>query len=486
MKKLILLFFFLFLAKGLFSQNPKVTGFNLTKEQMYKDFDSFRETLREFWPHAEAQRLVTGIDTDGELDAMRAEIDTVTGDAGFFDVMIRTIFLCSDQHLSLAPSEWCPEESKISNEWINKYYRYGYNQKFPVKYIDGRYYTYLMTRTGTEETIVPEGARLLKISGIPIDSYVADYNRKMQSNTLWDQKHGKFYAEDLNDPRTGRVADHYTWTYEVKGKQHTVAMDRAHIVIRGPRKGLKFCGVRYFEDDGVLFVRLPRMHQADLDTIRGQLVSYKNKAIDRVIIDVRGNGGGSDRVWMQILAAILDKDLRLHLAVATKNADRASLINREIPPRAIQVGRDTLYEVPIEWNIKKADNSLDYAGTVYVIFDNSRCYSSTGSLKSACNRSDRLVSVGYPSGFLLGIGVTPMPGYLDESKLTYRIPLCLETTGVRSGHPEDYWQSAVEVEVKRPSFEKYEKIVFNTQEDIYSGPFLKKYDACYRRILKLR
>lgn len=86
-------------------------------------------------------------------------------------------------------------------------------------------------------------------------------------------------------------------------------------------------------------------------------------------------------------------------------------------------GRDTLYAVPVTYRIEPLERSLHYGGKIYVIFDADRCYSSTGSLLSACAVDDRLVSVGQRSGFLLGVGTTPMPGFLDHSKIVYRIPL---------------------------------------------------------------
>ena len=46
--------------------------------------------------------------------------------------------------------------------------------------------------------------------------------------------------------------------------------------------------------------------------MRKQLQSYAGRRIDKVI-DVRGNGGGSDLAWMDILAAITDRDDRARL-----------------------------------------------------------------------------------------------------------------------------------------------------------------------------
>ena len=99
---------------------------------------------------------------------------------------------------------------------------------------------------------------------------------------------------------------------------------------------------------------------------------------------------------------------------------------------------------------------------------------------------DRLVSVGQRSGFLLGVGTTPMPGFLDHSKIVYRIPLALEVTGARDGRPEDCYMGNVDIEVPVRSFKKFYAPYYETDEDIYGEEFLYNHDACFRRILRLK
>ena len=50
------------------------------------DYDSLRMVLHKYWPHGEVQRLVTGYDAYGRIDDLRGAIDTVTCEAGFFNV----------------------------------------------------------------------------------------------------------------------------------------------------------------------------------------------------------------------------------------------------------------------------------------------------------------------------------------------------------------------------------------------------------------
>ncbi|MCI5718526.1 MAG: S41 family peptidase [Alistipes sp.] len=455
----------------------------LTKEQMYMDYDSLRMVLRKYWPHGEVQRLVTGYDAYGRIDELRGAIDTVTCEAGFFSVIMQMMFACNDQHVSLSWESWCREESAMTGEWSKRYNTFGYDQKRAVKYVGGRYYTLRQVDTATGEEVVPLGARLLAVGGIPIDEYASGANMRMQANTLWDWKRGKFYTVDLNDPRTIGAAERNTWTIRHGGRTRTVDLDGTRTEAEmGPNAG--FRGVRYFERDGILFVRLPSMSPQLSAEICEQLQSYAGRRIDKVVIDVRGNGGGSDLAWMDLLAAITDRTIAPDCRMAFKERWRAEEIGANA--ERVLYGRDTLYAVAGTDKIVPSERSLRYGGKIYVIFDADRCYSSTGSLLSACAMDERLVSVGQRSGFLLGVGTTPMPGFLDHSKIVYRVPMALEVTGAREGHPEDCYMGRVDVEVPIRSFKSFYAPYYETDDDIYGEEFLYNHDACFRRILRLK
>ena len=218
--------------------------------------------------------------------------------------------------------------------------------------------------------------------------------------------------------------------------------------------------------------------------ICGQLQTYADRIINKVVIDVRGNGGGSDLAWMELLAAITDRTIVPDCRMAFKERWRAEEIGADA--ERVVYGRDTLYAVTGTDKIVPSERSLRYGGKIYVIFDADRCYSSTGSLLAACAVDDRLVSVGQRSGFLLGVGTTPMPGFLDHSKIVYRIPLALEVTRAREGHPEDCYMGRVDVEVPVRSFKKFYAPYYETDDDIYGEDFLYNHDACFRRILRLK
>lgn len=459
----------------------------LTKKQMYQDFDSLRQTIRSYWAQAEIQRLVTGRDINRELDDMRVQIDTVTGYAGFYDVMTRLLFTCNDQHVSWDfPNGFPKKVIESSRQKWSDYYRYSFRQYIPIRYIDGRYYT-MEVADKNDRPLIPEGSRIVAVSGMPIDRYVAEVNRRMQANTLWDWKHKKFYTIAINDPRTLRAASKYTWTYLDKGKKHTVDMDGAQVKRRGARKNAGFLGAVYFEPEGILFIRVPAMDYSKIEELKESILKHKSKAIRQIIIDVRYNGGGDDRTWREMLGVLIDRDLTVNLSIAFKNKEQVEYIQphykRATPIEPLIVGTDTLYNFSYEHTVERAPESLDFPGKIYVLFDRDFCYSSTGSFKSICNRSDRLVSVGQPSGFLLGVG-SPMYGCLDESLIAYRLSRSVETTGVRKGHPEDFYQSRVEIPVKMPSYDRYYRILYNYTGDLYGKEFLYNYDPWFRKVLK--
>lgn len=483
-KPLLLISFFIGTILLVVPIDAQEKEFNLTKAQMYADFDTLYFNIKTISPQSELRKKVIGIDILKEVKQLRSEIDTVTTDAGFYDIITRALFLCQNPHTSLAFS--FPDSSAVaaSNKW-SKYYRYGYNQKKAILYISGHYYTPpILDKEGMIR--IPGGSRITAISGIPIDKYMSKWNRLMQNNTCWDSKLKKYYSLDLNDPRTLGISDHYTWTYSYQGKQATVDVADTRVQ---PYAGSGYFDykVSYFPKDGVLFIRIPQMNMSKTEFLRQEILQYKGKEIRKVIMDVRGNGGGADEVWMTLLGAILDENLDLPEVLTYKNKEYLKLDMTyenysDSKVKITQIGRDTLYSYPLGRHISVGKETIAYKGPVYILFDD-RCFSSTLALLSLCKYTDRLTSVGLPNGFIGGQGITPMYCCLDESKIIFRVEKTLEGTQVRKSHLKDYFQTDIEI----PLTLTYE--AYGNKRDykgyLYSEDFLYNYDPMFQKVVSL-
>lgn len=74
---------------------------NLTKEQMYQDFDTLVYKIQEISPHLVSKKIVWNYDILKTIKPYRKEIDTITSYSSFFQLVDKTLSTCQDGHTSL-------------------------------------------------------------------------------------------------------------------------------------------------------------------------------------------------------------------------------------------------------------------------------------------------------------------------------------------------------------------------------------------------
>lgn len=452
---------------------------SLTKQQMLEDYDQLYTTLTTKVPHFAVRKRVTGIDIPKELRRIRNDIDTVTCDGGFYDVIFRALAACNDQHIS-------PNQTRDSvamahtKEAYQKYFRYGGSKANKVYYIDGKYLTRGFQNKDTE--VIPFFSELTHVNGIPVDKYVAKYNRLVSDATRWDFKHKKAWASSLFDPRIIYKTDKFTWTVIIDGKPKTIDMTQVgYIFTRDIFDDFNF-KADYFQRDSTLYIRIPRMNFGQAEWLENEIASHKGKPLNRVIIDVRDNGGGNDMTWRRVLSAIIDRPLHWSIRQAVK--DISVLGDDYTDPREIKVYGDRLtafLDEDSETTLQPSDRTIGYGGKIYVM-TNENIFSSTSAFISVCQRSDRLVTVGQPSGYFVGIGGTPWGDILRHSRFSYRYPVTLEITDADAANPETYYNDQVEIEVW-PTIEDL-RIQAYYNKGQHTEDFLYNHDWVFRRILE--
>ena len=453
---------------------------SLTKQQMLEDYDQLYTTLTKNNPYFAVRKHVTGIDISKEMRRIRHDIDTVTCDGGFYDVIFRALIACNDMHVS-------PNQTKDSvamartKEAYQKYFRYGNSKANKVYYIDGKYLTRGFQNKDAE--VIPFFSELTHVNGIPIDKYVAKYNRLVNDATRWDFKHKKAWATNLYDPRMVCNTDEFTWTVIIDGKPQTIDMTELGYIYPRDFFDDSVFKVDYFQRDSTLYIRLPRMNYGKIEWLEDEIAKYKGEPLRRVIIDVRGNGGGSDMVWTRVISAIIDRPMHFNLWQASK--DIGVFTPEDSIQKPIKVYGDRLIACfdQGDWTtLKPSERSLGYDGKIYVMVDEN-IFSSTSSFLSVCQKIDRLVSVGRPTGYFVGIGATPWGDILRHSRFSYRYPVTIETTDADPRHPETYYKDQVEIEVL-PTIEELRTQTFYNKGQ-HTEEFLYNHDWVFRKILTL-
>ena len=455
------------------------TAQSLTKQQMQEDYDQLYTTLTTKVPHFAVRKHVTGIDIPKELRHIRNDIDTVTCDGGFYDVIFRALAICNDKHISPNPTKDSVAMAHTIEAW-RKYFRYGNSNTRGVLYIDGKYLTFGFKDKDAE--VIPFFSELTHVNGIPVDKYVAKYNSRVSSSSRWDFKHKKAWTNTIIDPRVIYKTKEFNWTVVINGRPQTFNMSGLSYNFPSVKSDDGSYKVNYFDRDSTLYIRFPEMNINQTEWLENQIASHKGKSFRRVIIDVRGNGGGNDLTWRRVLSAIIDKPIRFSVRQAVK--DISVLGGDYTNPHEIKVYGDSLtafLDEDSETILQPSDRTIGYDGTIYVMVDHN-IFSSTYALLSVCQKCDRLVIVGRPTGFLGGLGGTPWGDILKNSRFSYRYPITLEITNADERNPETYYKDQVEIEVW-PTIEELRVQTFY-DKGLHTEDFLYNHDWVFRRILE--
>lgn len=485
----------------------------LTKEQMYEDFDYLCYIIKNANPQLEVRKQVTGVDIMEKIHKRRALIDTVSDDSYFYDILSAAIIECNDKHCNLVGdsvkfSKVFKGDTLKVNQLIRRIRQtksllpYDYKPiMISAFYHNGDYYNMTMHRESMDSVdctknivdSVPIGARIINVNGISIydmikvGSYASRWDNKRKQ--AYFHKYNIFSADSINKP--------LTVDYEYGGKLNTFVSnpDREWLSVGGG--GYFYPSYRggyakYIDKEKTLYIRLPIMFASQSDTIIPQIhEECRGKELSKVIIDIRGNPGGSDDVWESILSQIIKDTIKVDADIIALNTKpvREALVAR--------YGDSTFYEcdtvrVPLlgnreylsyKWgnDIAPAKESLNYTGKIYLL-QNFNIYSSAGSFSNVANLfSDQIITVGEPTGYLLGFGVGAFTFVLPNSNYIFEFNMFLDNTKVNEIY--DFYHDNVEIPIEIPIQDRvlYDKFY----KDSYTIDFLMEKDYVFRKVLEL-
>jgi hypothetical protein len=130
--------------------------------------------------------------------------------------------------------------------------------------------------------------------------------------------------------------------------------------------------------------------------------------------------------------------------------------------------------------LRPDSNSIAYGGNIYILQD-SEIYSAAGTLAAFARYSEKIVSVGQPTGRLLGRGVDPMVFMLPHSGLISRLEPVLDINGIKTA--QEAFRDDVEVAVPLSVKDHLNRKGY--KGDVYSEDFLYRFDPVFKRVLLL-
>ncbi|MDR1878898.1 MAG: S41 family peptidase [Bacteroidales bacterium] len=441
----------------------------LTQEQMCEDFDTLMSIMKNCNPQCLVRKEVTGYDVLEQIASLRSKIATCTNTLDFIKLLRDALFLAQDKHIFIGHNVYW-FKSSIYKEVVKRLNisgrEYGYNFHYAdsvfyiylpalsLFYTDGRYFLkYDVSFIYENDTVfIPAGSELITFNG----ENIVDYQNAIRLNSSqWDFERKRFYHNKL-EIQSGKhqlAVKHYE-TFLI---QEVLFNQFTETIAKGDRGEEIRRRIHYFPKDSVLYIKLPIMAywKKMIKQFQKELWSYKKYPYQSVIIDIRGNEGGSDLAWLELLSCIVDTSLKYTWHCVTNNTEQAKQILKLTHKKRnlFQVenrGDYITYGKEID-KIKPLHNNLKYSGTIYILV-NEDIFSSGGALSSFSTKVDRIKTVGVPTGTIGGQGINPSLFILPNSRLMFSMEILLDASGVNTF--EDFYHDKVSYPVV-PSVDYY-------------------------------
>ncbi len=342
----------------------------------------------------------------------------------------QTFLLVDTNYLSVSKEKYNSYKNarKASLNNINKLYSF---------YFDGEYF---LTRDfKIDGQKFSRGTKISAINGIPTNQFY----QKNRNNwfPFYDQKNKQFYARSLFNSIASKQNE-YKLTFESEnGDQQTITINKDTEITKKWKNVLYVAmtnQLKYFRKSKTLYVRYKTF--AAFGDFINELEKYKEKEIQRVIVDVRGNGGGSDLQWLKFLSMLKPtykinkspKSVAFKQSVVNKflssNDIFDSLANEKVNIyhndilEYIHPTKEKIEELgdPYKDFFEEHKNILNYEGKIYCLTDD-RSFSASLTFASLKYFISDFYIVSDNIPFYGGMGLTPLMFMLPKSKLVFRL-----------------------------------------------------------------
>jgi hypothetical protein len=223
-------------------------------------------------------------------------------------------------------------------------------------------------------------------------------------------------------------------------------------------------------------------------------ISKKNN-IKAIIIDIRGNGGGSDLTYSNFLNKVIKKPLETDIIVGRLlsqiNCKYLGITKDSIlkyPHLSLKLNNVPTLKSPKMFYIKMlkykhtTPDSIQYPfeGKIYILQDRF-IYSSALNLSNLAFNSEQLISIGENPNLLGGLQTVPIAICLPYSKIFMRIEPQIDLTNIKT--KAEIFQNNVEYPVSYPVEFIHERAT--TNEDALGKDFLYFKDPMAKKVLEL-
>jgi C-terminal processing protease CtpA/Prc len=420
---------------------------DLTSEEKLEDFRYLYTTLKDSFPFFEIEKEKTNFDWLANKEVFEKQITATKNNEEFYQSLKGILSMIQNGHTGLlSPQRYYDSVLPTYNSFFlypwkqivaqkgvqNKYDSWSKIVKesidvLPIKmsYIEGKYVVL------EDHESIKKGYVIDSIDDKAIDEYFKDNLDKYYLN--FDDKRNKTYVHSSMLPvEEGK-------SYKVKflsqeGEKlikniHAVKYEQKSSTIASSTSSTE----KILKQDKVAYLKVSSMSSRTLQSDKIKILEFYNsiKEYPYLIIDIRGNGGGTDNYWHDNIVAPLisskmsynpiiafkgdySKPFRRGKGITTKSIDKLP----ENYKNRYTISMDSFTKSSISVSPK---TSIGFKGKIYLLVDD-RVYSSSESFAAFSKNTGFAQLVGTTTGGD-GIGVDPCITALPNSGLLVRFSL---------------------------------------------------------------
>lgn len=490
----------------------------LTNSQMLVDYDSLVSYINQVSPIVQFNKEVRNIDFNKHAKKLKKKITSKTSMEEYLFLVEKTLIAAQDGHsnrlgtplLDIVKKVWIPQGYASGLDTLDFPHSYKYEkfikEKFYTKlklelvYLNGEYYNILPFSYKGKN--YPAAMKLISCNNKEIHQFVKNME-ELISPLRWDRANKKVYHENFytvgeiyknNQLKLAFIDNNKEKKILNITKDDTVTFLEEKKNNFGYNSSNASVITHYFEKEQIFYGKIPAMDEKFGDTLTNRFQTILNKfPVKSIVLDVRGNGGGSDTTYGKFLGKIMSDTLKTNITVGRILSPLNCKYYEMNKDSITAYGMSLTKEGPKLKNLKMFYNiipnysffypekeTLAFNGAVYILQDRF-IYSSTSNLSSLAYKNNRLISIGEMPNLLGGMQNITSVFCLPYSKVIFRIEPQIDFTDCKS--VADIFQNQVEHFVTYPSDFLHERST--TNEDIFGKNFLLQKDPMFKKAVEL-
>jgi Periplasmic protease len=436
MKNIAAFFLLIFGFAPLFSQG-QVT--HLTKQQMLSDIDTLESIINRYHYNLSLLEKRTGSSPKAIFSKLRASITDKSTMFDYVDAVRQGLGCLNDGHTSITGKssiKWYLTSSdsylsKVGNATLSDTLKADYYQRmvedsifsmsksgFRAKYINGKYYN---ARPFTfNGKLIDVGAEIRAVDGEDVNKFV-NRNYSKLFFLRWDPYDSRWYSDyfALILPYLGERQ----FTLNIGGIDVLINSEKQLDNLQKEPFNLT-SSPKVLVLGNILYVYIPAMMNSEWYV--KEIKTRYSSNIKKVVLDIRGNGGGDDSVWERILESLLDEPLSYRYSVGM---NYSKMLGNAISDFGDIKIKGTHMVVCRTRAIYPDSSSVRFGGKIYILQDKDS-YSAAAALASAAlQNKKRMKVIGERSSLISGYTFPALLFSLPQSKIAFKLGFSADLAG---------------------------------------------------------